>query len=173
MRRLVLAVAIVAAVIALRYYRTSPPASTEMTEAERAQIQAEVDSLTAEWWKAWEVFDWNRGLSFVEDAPETTWTGAVQTVYSIAEMREVWPSAMAGLGRQDLDFTNARTVVLAPDIVWTLREGNYVLMDTAGAVVSEGQFNETAVWVKRSGEWKILLGHDDDTTVPGEASEEG
>ena len=144
-----------------------PPAS-ELTEDQKAVIAAEIDSLTDEWWEAWTTFDWDRGLSFIADEPETTWTGAGQTVYSVAEMRDVWPAAMAGLGRQDLEFTNARTVVLSPDIVWTLREGNYTLNDTAGAVVAEGQFNETAVWVNRGGQWKVLLGHDDDTTVPKE-----
>jgi hypothetical protein len=167
----VLAVLVVLGIGFLLY--SSPSAPPEMTETERSQIKAEVDSLTTEWWEAWETFDWDRGFSFIEDAPETTWTGAVRTVYSLAEMREVWPPAMAGLGRQDLEFTNSRTVVLGPDIVWTLREGDYVLMDTAGAVVAEGQFNETAVWVKRGGEWKLLLGHDDDTTLSDEAPEEG
>ena len=140
----------------------APP--TEMTEAQREAIVAEIDSLTAEWWEAWETFDWDRGLSFIADEPETTWTGAVRTLYSVHEMREVWSEAMAGLQRQELDFTNSRTVVLAPDIVWTLREGDSRIIDTTGAVVSEGQFIETAVWVKRDGEWKILLGHDDDST---------
>ena len=149
----------------------APP--PEMSEAEMARIAAEVDSLTVEWWEAWETFDWDRGFAFVEDAPETTWTGAVQTVYSVAEMREVWPPAMAGLARQDLEFTNSRTVVLTPEIVWTLREGNYVVTDTSGVEVAAGQFTETALWVKRSGEWKVLLGHDDDTTPPVEVVDQG
>ena len=162
-------------VVGLAYFLYRSPSSPppEMTEAEIAQIKTEIDSLTAEWWEAWETFDWERGLSLIHDAPETTWTGAVQTVYSVAEMREIWPPAMAGLAGQDLEFTNARTVVLAPDIVWTLREGNYVLVDIEGAAVGEGQFNETAVWVKRGGEWKLLLGHDDDTTPPNEVNPEG
>ena len=159
-------IAAIVAVIALLYVATPPNAPPVMTDSEVAQIQSEVDSLTNEWWKAWETFDWDRGLSFVADAPETTWTGAVHTVYSVAEMREVWPAAMAGLGRQDLEFTNSKTIVLTPEIVWTLREGNYLLVDTAGTEVATGQFNETAVWVKRNGEWKVLLGHDDDTTPP-------
>lgn len=167
--RTILVLLFVLAVLAYRFLVSNSEStpSAEMTEAERAEIEAEVDSLTTEWWDAWETFDWERGFSFIEDAPETTWTGVVRSMYSLAEMREVWPPAMAGLGRQDLEFTNARTIVLTPDIVWTLREGNYTVLDTAGAVVSEGQFNETAVWVKRGEEWKILLGHDDDTTTPG------
>ncbi len=160
----VLAVIIVI-VLGYSLYR-SPSVPAEMTAAEIALAKAEVDARTNAWWDAWQAFDWERGLSFMEDSPETTWTGAGETVYSVAEMREVWPPMMAGFARQDLDFTNSRTVVLAPDIVWTLREGNYVLTDTSGAVVGQGQFNETAVWVKREGEWRVLLGHDDDTTVP-------
>jgi len=140
------------------------PSPAEMTAEQKAAIVAEIDSLTVEWWEAWKTFDWDRGLSFIEDGPETTWTGAVQTVYSIEEMREVWIGAMAGLQRQELEFTNSRTIVLAPDIVWTLREGNGALFDIDGNLVSEGQFIETAVWVKRNGDWKVLLGHDDDST---------
>ncbi len=46
--------------------------------------------------------------------------------------RRYRPVAMAGLARQDLDFTNSRTVVLTPEIVWTFREGDYVVVDAAG-----------------------------------------
>jgi hypothetical protein len=167
-------VAAILAVIALLYVATVPNApSGDLTEAEISQIQAEIDSLTNEWWDAWQVFDWERGFSFIADAPETTWTGAGPTVYSVAEMRELWPPSMEGFQRQDLEFTNARTVVLDRDIVWTLREGSYVLIDTSGAEVAQGTHNETAVWVKRNGEWKVLLGHDDDTTPPVEEGGEG
>ena len=149
----------------------APP--TEMTEAEKADIAAEVDSLTNEMWEAWKIFDWDRGLAFIEDAPETTWRSTVQTMYSVAEMKEVWETALAGFGRQDVNFTDSRTIVLTPEIVWTLREANYVLFDTAGAEVNTGQFAETAVWVKRSGEWKVLLAHDSNPDPAVEVVEQG
>ena len=44
-----------------------------------------------------------------------------------------------------MEPTNARTVVLAPDIVWTLREFDYAVVDTAGNTVAEGLLKETAV----------------------------
>ena len=100
------------------------PVAVELTEEQKAEIVAEVDSLTNEWWAAWETFDVERGLSFIYDGPQTIWTGAPMTVYSVAEMREVWTPGVAGLQRQHLELTNSRTVVLAPDIVWTLREFN-------------------------------------------------
>jgi hypothetical protein len=64
-----------------------------------------------------------------------------------------------------LELTNARTVVLAADIVWTLREFNYVVVDTAGNAVAEGQSKETAVWIRRNGEWKVVLGHNNDVKM--------
>jgi hypothetical protein len=141
------------------------PATMELTEEQKAEIAAEVDSLTNEWWSAWEAFDFDKGLSFVPDNEGIVWAGAgTRTVYSPVEGREVWGPGVAGLSRQELEFTNSRTVVLAPDIVWTLREGDGTAIDTTGTVVHEGHFIETAVWVKRNGEWKILLGHDDDAT---------
>jgi hypothetical protein len=111
--------------------------------------------------------DWDRGLSFIADDPRTTWAGVVRTVGSAREMREVWMPLMAGLARQELEFTGARTVVLSPETVWTLREGNSRVYDTAGELASEGQFVETAVWVKQDGQWRILLGHDNDVTSSG------
>ncbi len=142
------------------------PGTVDLTEAQRSAIAAEVDSITSEWWAAWEAVDVERGVSFLYEGPGFVWAGAGPTLYSAADAREVWPSMVAGLGRQDLEFMNARTVVLAADVVWTLREMNWAAVDTAGAVVAEGQSIETAVWVKRDGEWKVMLGHDNDATRP-------
>ena len=137
------------------------PAAMELTDEERATIAAEVDSLTTAWWAAWEAVDVERGLTFFHDGSGMAWAvDGFPTVYSIAEARETWTPMLAGLQRQDLEFTNARTVVLAPDVVWTLREMRYSAIDTAGAVVASGESIETAVWVKRDGEWKLMLGHD-------------
>ena len=140
------------------------PAAVELTEEQKATIAAEVDSLTAEWWTAWEALDVERGVSFLYEGPGFIWTGAGPTIYSVAEAREVWPTMVTGLERQNLEFTNARTIVLASDIVWTLREMNWAAVGAAGAVVAEGQSIETAVWVKRNGEWKVMIGHDNDVT---------
>jgi hypothetical protein len=161
-----LVVLLVALAVGLWYFSATPrngPQPT-LTPAQEAAIVAEIDSLTAEWWDAWEAMDWTRGLSFLAEDPRLTWTGVLQTVYSVEEMRELWMPMMEGLARQELDFTNARTVVLSPEIVWTLREGDSRIFDASGTLVSEGQFIETAVWVRQSGEWKLLLGHDNDVT---------
>jgi hypothetical protein len=158
MRRFVLAA------FALAFLAACLSTATELTEEQEAEIIATIDTLTDEWWDAWEVIDFERGMSFIHDNPSMTWTGAGRTVYSVAEAREVWGPLLAGLERQVLDVTNARTVILAPDIVWTLREFDFQVVDTTGAVVSEGQSIETAVWVEIDGEWKLMVGHDDNAT---------
>ena len=154
----------VLAVFALTVLAACQPATTELTEEQNAEIAAIIDSLTDEWWDAWNALDVERGLSFIHDDPRMTWTGAARTLYSVAEGREVWGPHLAGLERQVHDVTNARTVILAPDIVWTLREFEFQVIDTTGTVVSEGQSIETAVWVEKDGEWKLLVGHDDNAT---------
>ena len=136
-------------------------APSPLTEEQRAAIAAEVDSLTVAWWAAWEGVDLQRGLSFLYDGPGMTWAvEGAPTVYSVDEAREQWGPMLAGLQRQAIEITGARTVVLAPDVVWTLREMRYSAIDSTGAVVAEGRSTETAVWVKREGVWKLLLGHD-------------
>ena len=158
MRRFVLAA------FALTVLAGCQPTATELSEEQEAEIVATIDSLTDEWWAAWEVFDFDRGMSFIHDDPRMTWTAGGEAVYSVAEATEVWSQSVAGLERQVLEVTNARTVVLAPNIVWTLREFDFQVVDTTGTVVAEGQSIETAVWVEIDGEWKLMVGHDDDAT---------
>ena len=143
------------------------PSVPALTEEQKAEIAAVVDSLTIEWWNSWRSMDVERGISFIHDAPEATWAGGpMRTVYGVAEMTEVWSAATAAFSRQELEVTNQETYVLASDVEWTLREMDYAVYDTTDAVYAQGQHIETAVWVKRNGEWKLLLGHDNDVTPP-------
>jgi hypothetical protein len=160
MRRLVLSV------LSPAFLAACQPATTELTEEKKAEIAATVDSLMDEWLATFEAVGLDESLSFLSDSPEMTWASdGDRTVYSVAEAREVWGSHQVGVQRTELEITNARTVVLAPDIVWTLREMDYTVVDTAGAITAEGKLKETTVWVKRNGEWKVLLGQDSDVTA--------
>lgn len=152
------------AVFALTFFVACQPTATELSEEQEAEIVATIDSLTNEWWDAWNALDIERGMSFIHDDPRMTWTAGGNAVYSVSEATEVWGQSLAGLERQVHEVTNARTVVLAPNIVWTLREFDFQVIDTTGTVVMEGQSIETAVWVEIDGEWKLLVGHDDNAT---------
>jgi len=137
-----------------------PPAS-EFTDAMKAEIAAEVDATALEWWDAWRAVDYDRGMTYFEDAPEAAWTWDEGNLYTVAGMNAEWEGAWgADWERQQIDFTDSRTIVLAPDIAYTIRQFTAVVTDTSGAMLPQTSGVETLVWVKRNGEWKVLLGHE-------------
>ena len=62
--------------------------------------------------------------------------------------------------QQQIDFTDSRTIVLAPDIAYTIRQYTAVVTEKSGDVQPQTSGVETLVWVKRNGAWKVLLGHE-------------
>jgi len=137
------------------------PQHNALTVEQRAAMAAEVDSAAAEWWSAWEEVDADRGLSFIADDAETAWTGDDETTYTLAAIREAWQGWEEAMeGPQQIEFTDATTVVLAPEVVCTIRRFTNVQTHVGGTVAPEFDSVETLIWVKREGEWKILIGHE-------------
>ena len=137
------------------------PATTALAEERKAVIAAEVDSVAAEWWSAWETVDAERGLSFIADDVETAWTGDDGTTYSLAALREAWRAWGEGLqGPQRIEFVDAKTIVLGSDVVCTIRRFTNVQTHAGGSVAPEFSSVETLIWVKRDGHWKVLIGHE-------------
>jgi uncharacterized protein (TIGR02246 family) len=153
MRRLTLSV------LSLTFLAACQPAAIELTEEEKAGIAAEVDAVASDWWSAWTAVDFDRGMSFYEDATETAWAGDGQVHYSITGIEGHYRPFFAGLQRQNVNVIGSQTIVLAPDIVYTIRNTAIVAVDTAGTPGPETRYVETIVWVKRNTEWKVLLGH--------------
>jgi ketosteroid isomerase-like protein len=137
------------------------PAPAELNDSTRAEIAAEVEAAATAWWDAWRAVDYDRGMSFFEDVPEAAWTWDGGTLYTVAGMNAQWAGEWgADWQQQQIDFTDSRTVVLAPDIAYTIRQFDAVVTDTSGAVLPKVSGVETLVWVKRGGQWKVLLGHE-------------
>ena len=137
------------------------PPAPEFTDAMKAGIAAEVDATALEWWDAWRAVDYDRGMAYFEDDPEAAWTWDEGNLYTVAGMRAEWEGTWgADWESQQIDFTDSRTVVLAPDIAYTIRQFTAVVTDTSGAMLPQTSGVETLVWVKRNGEWKVLLGHE-------------
>ena len=74
-----------------------------------------------------------------------------------AEWEGVWGVTWQ---HQQIDFTDSRTIVLAPDVAYTIRQFDATATDTSGARLPQVSGLETVVWVKRNGQWKVLLGHE-------------
>jgi len=138
----------------------SPAAPLEMTDAQRAETAAEVDSVTSEWWAVWSAAeDPDRFLAFYADQPETLWIGDGVASFGRAAIDAGFRSAMETMQRQDNTPVEWRTIVLAPDIAYTVRINDITQTDLAGSPGPTLRYAETLVWVKRDGEWKVLIGH--------------
>jgi ketosteroid isomerase-like protein len=137
------------------------PAATGLTDEQRFEIAATVDSLAAEWWAAWEAVDVDRGMSFVARDDETTWSGDDGILYTYPAIDEAWQAWGERMqGRQQIEFTDSRTLVLAPEVVSTVRRFTSVQTHAGGSVAPEFSAVETLIWVRRGGEWKVLVGHE-------------
>ncbi len=146
--------------VVLLGFAACQPEGTLLTDAQKAAIAAEVDSVAADWWAAWAALEYDRGMTFYEDAPDAVWVENDRTIYTVAGMHEAWADWGKERSKQQIDFTDSHTIVLAPDIVYTIRELDNTVTDTAGTVLPTISNIETLVWVKRDGEWKVLLGHE-------------
>ena len=137
------------------------PARIEMTEAMEAEIRAEVDAAAVEWWDAWADVDYARGMTFFENSPDAAWSGDEGNIYTVAGMEDEWEGVWGeDWQQQQIDFTDQHTIALAPDIAYTIRQYTAVVTDTAGIVQPQTSGVETLIWVKRNGQWKVLLGHE-------------
>ncbi len=162
MRRLVLAAACFVLLTAC-----SASIEVTLTDEEKTAIAAEVDSICDQvWYPTWEALDFDRGLSMIVDAPETAWVWENSVIYTRGGIDEAFRPGIAGLQRQQFKFLESRTVVLAPDVVYTIRAGSYFVVDEAGEAGPDVPFAETTVWVKRNGEWKVLQGHGSELREP-------
>ena len=136
------------------------PTTTELTEQQKGELVAEVDAAWGEWWNSWQALDFEQGMSFISPAPEASWAGDEKILYGIAAMREDWSIWAAGLREQDVTITDSRTIVLSPDIAYTIRQYAGFQTRTDGTLTPEITGIETLVWIKKEGKWKILSGHE-------------
>lgn len=137
------------------------PAPVELTESMKAEIAAEVDAAAAAWWQAWSDVDYDRGMTYFEDAPEAAWTWDEGTLYTVAGMNARWAGEWGTTWQhQQIDFTDSHTIVLTADIAYTIRQYDATVTDTSGVQLPQAKGVETIVWVKRNGQWKVLLGHE-------------
>lgn len=149
------------AVCALSLLTACQPPTAGLTAEQRAALAAEVDSVAAEWWSAWEEADADRGLSFIADDAETAWTGDDGTTYTFAAISAAWRAWGEGMqGPQQVEYTDAKTVVLATDVVCTIRRITTVQTHVGGTTAPEFDSVETLIWVRRGGAWKVLIGHE-------------
>lgn len=150
------------AAFALTVLAACQPATTELTEEQKAEIAAEVNALQAEWDAAWVVADYDRAMSYWTQSSETGWAtrgwaflGAEDFVEADDGARAFWRT----IARAEVTRSEARTFVLAPNVVYVMERMASIITDTAGVVAPEQSIANTYVWIFQDGEWKIHFAH--------------
>lgn len=154
MRRLVLAVAIIAAVIGFRHFRTSPSAPPEMTEGEIVRHEAEVRQELAD------------RADLYEDAMLRGDPAALMSMYT-SDARALWPGMDLALKEaQDFVAEMFHTVTfIAYDLkavdLFVHEDAAYGIYEESETFQMEGHEPETEVfncffrWEQEDGVWKI------------------
>jgi uncharacterized protein (TIGR02246 family) len=135
-----------------------------MTEAE---IAAEVEMVLDDWWAIWSAGeDFDRFMTFFADDPEVLWIADAVPTFGKAAIDANFRPSMENFQRQDNTRVEWRTIVVSPDVVYTVRINDVVQTRLDGTIGLTGRYAETLVWVKRDGEWKVLIGHGSSPNEP-------
>ena len=136
------------------------PATTELTEEQKAALADSVSAMHAEMWQPWLAADLDQGMPYFLNSPDVGWGWDGEIRYGYDNIDAWFRPNMAGVASQELTVADRRTVVLAWDVVCVMEHGTIAATDTAGVTAPPMPFAMTTIWVRRDGEWKIRLGHE-------------
>jgi ketosteroid isomerase-like protein len=149
--------ALAAAAVLLMVSACQAPPPAEMTDAERAQIEAEVNAIHAEFWDAWRETDVNGGMAYYYNSPALAFGMDGQLVSGWTTLNELAQSL--NIASQAISFAESQATVLAPDVVYVREQGIASETLTTGVITPESAFAFTCVWVRQNGEWKVHFAH--------------
>jgi uncharacterized protein (TIGR02246 family) len=147
-------------VLPLAFLAACQPATTELTDEQKAEIAAEVDSIQAEFMDAWKEGDFERAITYYYDSPDLTVAidGTIEHGYA-----EIMAKARPGytqVASMDITITSSETIVLAQDVACKVEGGIMTATFKNGFTTPEQSYVYTPVWVSREGEWKIHVMHE-------------
>jgi ketosteroid isomerase-like protein len=132
----------------------------DVPSPETDQIVAEVEAATEEWWAVWSAAeDFDRFMTFIADDPDVLWIADAVPHFGKDDIDTTFRPVMDNMQRQDNSPVEWRTIVVAPDVAYTVRINDVAQIDNAGNLGLTGRYAETLLWVNRNGEWKVLSGH--------------
>ena len=136
------------------------PATTQLTEEQKAAITDTVNVLMAEYWDAERAADYDRARGYIHDSPEMIHACPKGRLFHPFEMfdsrsRQVW----VAMDRQAISIAESRITALAPHLVSVIRRGTYTVTDTSGVTLPEAAFAFTALWARQDSEWRMLQMH--------------
>ena len=153
MRRFVLAA------FALTVLAACQPATTELTEEQKAEIAAEVALRLDQLWDELRQPDYDRLNTFFHQEPDVLGLSNGTFIEGSAAMDRLYRPVIAQWADQVLTVSATRTLVLSPDIVYTLRVGTDSITMRSGEATPTRPWAFSAVWMRSNGEWKVHSSH--------------
>ncbi|UCG84848.1 MAG: nuclear transport factor 2 family protein [Gemmatimonadota bacterium] len=163
MRRLPLAV------LSLAFLAACQPATTELTEEQKAEIAEELTRLYTESVIAINQLDAEGWLSYFENSEDLTIAVYGGFYKSYSAYADTVKAHWAPLASGEIDWGDLNIQVLAPNVAVVTSVFDYTATDTAG-VTAPFSGTWTAVWVEQDGNWKMV--NVAETLPPAEESPE-
>ena len=151
MRRLALAA------LSLAFLVTAcQPATTELTEEQRATIEEEVRQMQDDAGDAYRALDFDRARSFLAD--DLRWAFSPVRFLTMEDLEPALRAYMSGISETTLEDEDSFVRVLGPDAAvysWTSHETVVDVNGVSSSVRTAGTF----VWARVDGVWKVVHGH--------------
>ena len=133
------------------------PASTELTDGQRAAIKDTVEQVMVELADAGRALDFDRIRAGYSEGPISVTNGVI--IEDFDARFELTRDFFESLRTLDGSYRNVHLEVLASDAVVVTRNDDILWTDTTG---TEGEFHTawTGVFRRIDGEWKIIYSHE-------------
>ncbi|UCD23438.1 MAG: nuclear transport factor 2 family protein [Gemmatimonadota bacterium] len=148
---------VLSAVVFLIVGCASPP--SELSETERTAVIDDITVVLDSFWGTWEAVDYDRGMSFYLDSPETVFTSGGATIVGFTAINDAFRPVFANVQRQAVNLEEAHINVLSRAAVHVTESGTYTQFDGSGAEITSASFSFSTTWVLRDGDWKIVTCH--------------
>jgi uncharacterized protein (TIGR02246 family) len=147
-------------VLSLAFLAACQPATTELTEEQKAALADSAIAVNTEAWQPWLAADVDQRMQSLLNSPDVGWAWNGEIRFGHANIAAWFRPFLDGVASQEFTVTERRAVVLSRDVVCVMESGTIAATDTAGVTFPPSAFAFTAIWVRREGEWKIHLGHE-------------
>jgi len=143
------------AVLSLAFLAACRPATTELTEEQKAAIVDEVTRLRDESLVSIRQLDQAGWLAYFQDSEDVTYAESGMVFRGRSALAEHLRTVWAPIARFAGDWGELNFQVLAPTVAVVTSISDFTGIDTAG---NETQFygTWTGVWVEKDGEWKMV-----------------
>lgn len=154
MRRFVLAA------FALTVLAACQAADTELTDYQKAEIEAEVNLELEALWDPFRQADFDRGITYWEDSPEQLFaTSEGGILKGFAAIDAAFRPMFTTIASQEINVDETHFKVITRDVVYAMHRGTFSATDTSGVTEPTRPFAYSFLWARTDAGWKVSSAH--------------